>query len=268
MLGGAAVQPVGHLAQRQWVVLHVRVEQQQRHPADVRHVDASDQLVVARHRQAHLRGGSVSLAKKRDRQTVGVQDRIGLLLPALTGELLPEVAVLVEQADADQRYAEVAGRLEVVAGEDAETTGVLRQHRGDAVLRGEVGDRLRRLGTGLLLEPAVAGEVLLEVRVGQLEAAQEALVRGQLLEPGGGHRTQGLDRVTTARDPDLRVDGGEDVLRLGMPRPAQVRGQVAQQTQGLRQDRADGESSDGSHGRTLTHSVGTIQRSRQLIATV
>ena len=32
------------------------------------------------------------------------------------------------------------GRLEVVAGEDAEAAGVLRQHLGDAELRREVGD--------------------------------------------------------------------------------------------------------------------------------
>jgi hypothetical protein len=42
--------------------------------------------------------------------------------------------VPVEQADADQRYAEIAGRLEVVAGEDAEAAGVLRQDRADPEL--------------------------------------------------------------------------------------------------------------------------------------
>ena len=48
VLGGAAVQPVGHLAQRQRVVLDVGVEQQQRHPADLRDEDARDELGVAR----------------------------------------------------------------------------------------------------------------------------------------------------------------------------------------------------------------------------
>jgi hypothetical protein len=53
----------------------------------------------------------------------------------------------VEQADADERHAEVAGRLEVVAGEDAEAAGVLRQRLGDAELGREVGDSPRWAST-------------------------------------------------------------------------------------------------------------------------
>ncbi len=260
VLGGAAVQPVGHLAQRLGVVLDVGVEQEQRHPAHLRHEHPRDQVGLVGHRQAHLRGGSVSLTKERDRQPVGVEHRVGLLLPALAGELLAEVAVLVEQPDADQRDAEVARGLEVVAGQDAEAAGVLRQHRGDAVLGREVGDRLGCVGAGLLLEPALAGEVLLEVGVRQLEAAQEALVGGQLLEAGGRHGAERLHRVATTRGPQLVVDGREDVLGLGVPRPAQVGREVPEQAQRLGQDGTDGESSDGSHGRTLTQTLGTIQR--------
>ncbi len=55
-----------------------------------------------------------------------------LLLPALAGEALAEVAVPVEQADADERDAQVAGGLEVVTGQDAEAAAVLRQGGGDA----------------------------------------------------------------------------------------------------------------------------------------
>lgn len=63
-----------------------------------------------------------------------------LLLPAVPGEGLAEVAVPVEQADTDERDPEVARRLEVVPGEDAEAAGVLRQGGGDAELGREVGD--------------------------------------------------------------------------------------------------------------------------------
>ena len=86
------------------------------------------------------RGRAVRLAQQRQRQPVGVEDRVGLLLPAVAGERLAEVAGLVEQPDADDRHAEVGRGLEVVTGEDAEAAGVLRQHRGDAELGGEVGD--------------------------------------------------------------------------------------------------------------------------------
>ena len=87
----------------------------------------------------------------------GSSDRVGLLLPAVARQRLPEVAGAVEQADADERHAEVAGGLEVVAGQDAEAAGVLRQHRGDAELRARSRrSRVGRVGAGLALVPAVA----------------------------------------------------------------------------------------------------------------
>ena len=54
---------------------------------------------------------------------------------------LAEVAVLVEEADADERHGHVAGGLDVVAGEDAEAAGVDAQALVEAVLGAEVGDR-------------------------------------------------------------------------------------------------------------------------------
>ena len=90
-------------------------------------------------------GRAVGLAQQRQRQAVGVEDGVLLLLPAVERERLTEVAGPVEQADADDRDAEVGRRLQVVAGEDAEAAGVLRQHLGDAELRREVRDRLRRV---------------------------------------------------------------------------------------------------------------------------
>ena len=135
VLGGPAVQPVGDLTKRTRVVLDVGVEQEQRHPPDLGDEDAGGQLVLTRDRDPHLGGTAVRLTQQRDRKAVGVEHRVGLLLPALAGERLAEVAVAVEQADADQRDAEVAGRLEVVTRKDPEPAGVLRQHRGDAVLR-------------------------------------------------------------------------------------------------------------------------------------
>ena len=59
------------------------------------------------------------------------------------GQQLAEVAVAVEEADADDRHAQVAGRLEVVAGEDAEAARVLRQRLAEAELGREVGDGAR-----------------------------------------------------------------------------------------------------------------------------
>lgn len=75
--------------------------------------------------------GAVGLTDQVEREFVGVEDGIVLLLPTLAREGLAEVAVPVEQPDADERDAEVAGGLEVVAGQDAEAAAVLGQGGGD-----------------------------------------------------------------------------------------------------------------------------------------
>ncbi len=249
VLRSTAVQTVGDLALGRLVLLDVRVEHQQRHAADLRYPDLGVQLAAAGQGDRDGRG-SVTVAEQADRQPVRVHQRVPLLLPAFAVQRLAEVAVPVQQADTDQRDTQVAGCLQVVTGQDAQTTGVLRQHVGDAVLRGEVGNRVDR-STGVGLEPPVAGHVTGQVGYSQLEPAQEGLVVRQLVEPGGRNLAEKPDRVTAGAAPQLRVDSLENVLRLGVPGPAQVVHQGAETGQRLGQDRADGESSYRSHRDTV-----------------
>ena len=61
-------------------------------------------------------------------------------LPPGRVEALCEVAAAVEQPDADERDAELGGALEMVAGQDAESSRVDRQRLLDPELHAEVGD--------------------------------------------------------------------------------------------------------------------------------
>ena len=248
VLGATAVEPVGDLALGRGVALGVGVEQEQGHAADLRLPDLGVQGAAAR--QADLDGqrAAVGVAQEADRQVVGIQDRVVLLLPALGVEGLLEVAGAIEQADAQDRHAEVAGRLEVVAREDAETTGVLRQHVRDAVLRAEVGDRRRSLGAERLVPPVLL-QVALEVGVGLAEAPREVIVRGELAQPLGPHLTEQPGRVVADPLPDHRVDAREEVTRGGVPRPTQVGDELAEPGERLGQDGTDGEPADRAHGR-------------------
>ena len=83
---------------------------------------------------------AVPVLHAREREVGEIEVGVILLLPALGVEALAEVALGVQQADADERDAEVGRRLEVVTGEDAETTRVLGERLGDAELGREVGD--------------------------------------------------------------------------------------------------------------------------------
>ena len=263
VLAVAAVEAVGHVDVVLGVALDVGVQHQQRDPPDPHHPDARDQRRPVGQVDRDGGAGAVGLAEQRDRQTVGVKHRVALLLPALAGERLLEVAVPVEQADADDRDAEVAGGLEVVAGEDAEAAGVLRQHRGDAELGREVADRARSVLDPALVPP-VLGEVRREVALDRAEPLAELTVGRELVEARRLDRTEQADRIASGRLPQLGVDRGEDVLGGRVPGPPQVVGQVSQRRQGLGEHGADGESSDGAHPQTLACALGSFQASARV----
>ena len=243
----AAVEPVGDVAGLLVVALDVRVHEEQRHAADLGRPQLGADGPVA-HRDLDA-GLLLAVHEGADRQFVRIEDRVVLLLPARGVEALPEVALRVEQADADDRHAEVGGRLEVVAGEDAETAGVLGQHGGDAELGGEVSDgggSALRLG-GEALEPAVAVHVVVQIALDELEVAQIAAVARERVEPLARDGCQQLQRGVAGGLPQLGVEGLEELLGLRVPRPTQVQRQVVQRLEGLGQDRLDNESSDSSH---------------------
>ena len=156
----------------------------------------------------------------------------------------------VQQPDADDRHAQVASRLEMVTGQDAQSAGVLRQDMGDAELRGEVGDRARRLAVGTLI-PAVLAEIPAQILVRGTDLVQEALIRGECVQPLRRNLPQQPHRVVPHGLPQVRVDGGENFLGGRMPRPTKVVDQLAERRKRLRQHSTNGESSDGSHPRTV-----------------
>ncbi len=138
VLAVAAVERVGDVARPVGVALDLRVEQVERDAADPHAPDAEPH----RHELAVVVGelDDRSHRHELERQAARVVARVALDLPVVLVELLPEVAAAVEEADADERDAELRRRLEVVAGEDAEPAGVDREALVEPELRGEVGD--------------------------------------------------------------------------------------------------------------------------------
>ena len=127
VLAVAAVERVGE---------PVDLEQVERHGAGGRDILAPDRrldrLAGEVDRDGHV------LADEADGLRI---DRLVVLrLAAGLVHALAEVAARVEEADPDERDAELGRRLEVVAGEDAESAGVDRQPLVDAELHAEVRD--------------------------------------------------------------------------------------------------------------------------------
>ena len=134
----------------------------------------------------------------------------------------------------------------MVAGQHAEAAGVLGEGLGDAELGGEVGDRPQRRALAGL-EPAVAVEVALELVAHVAEEAPEPGVVDEGLEPVAGHHAQQAHGIVHGRVPRVGVDPLEQVAGLGVPRPAQVHGQLLQRGELGGQGRPDGEAAEGLH---------------------
>ena len=206
-LAAADVQDVGDRAVRLGVLRQVRVEQQDRDAADLGQPDGDREVPAGqrdRHRQRQRRSGPDPAERQARQVVVGV----GVLLVAVGVDRLAEVALAIEQPDADEREGHVAGRLHVVAGEHAEAARVDAERLVEAVLGAEVGDRARQRGAVLALEPVVRAVGHVPVELGQdvVVLGQE----GRVVEEARPVRSAAEDRDRVAvAGPGRAVDPAE-----------------------------------------------------------
>ena len=172
----SSVQPIGHRDRLGRVGRHVGVEQVQRDPPGV----------DAPHPNRDVDTGEVDVhldTRRLDAECVGIDALVALALPPVAVELLVEVALGVQQPDADEGHAEIGTRLEVIAREHAESPRVLRERLGDAELGREVGDQVERgLAVGAApAEPARSAEFVVETLAPAGDLLDVLLVVGERL---------------------------------------------------------------------------------------
>jgi hypothetical protein len=96
---------------------------------------------------------------RRHRQVVEVRILVNRLLVAVGVDLLLEVSLAIQQADADKRQAQVAGGLAVVAGQDAQTAGVDRQALVKPEFGAKIGDQIVLAEHRRIVVAPVVGQV-------------------------------------------------------------------------------------------------------------
>ena len=230
---------------------HVRVEQQHRargRPAPARPRSTGRDRAA---RRSTSSGRPFVSWTRRERQPAEVVVGVVVLLMAVGVDRLAEVALAVEQADADERQRHVAGRLHVVAGEDAQAAGVDAERLVEPVLGAEVGDRARRAcrrggaGTSGPSRWPCSGRS----RRGR-PGTRPGTSRRRAARPVG-RAADDRDGVAIAV-PRRPVDEAPEVARLGVPRPVEVVGEAPEALESRWErerggrDRRDG---DGVHGR-------------------
>ena len=121
----SAIKPGGQRPIRLGVLRNVRVEKQQHRPPDLDSPDPRVQRAGCR-LDLDQEGLAVGTRDALDGEQVGVGVQVKFLLPAVGVERLAKIALRIEEPDADQRDAEVAGALQVVAGQHAQAARVDR----------------------------------------------------------------------------------------------------------------------------------------------
>ena len=197
----AAVQIVGDVLILLAVDLDVGVQQVQ---LDAAYVGAPDLgvNVAPGIGDSNQDGVALLISLQGERQVVKVIDRVALLLPAIRVQILVKVAFLVEQAHADQWYAQVAGGFQVVAGQNAQSAGIDLQRFGEAKLHRKVGDQ-RIIARFLILArvPRRAAHIVVQTLLRPPQLADKTIVGCQLYQAFLSHSPQHHDRVVQVSPP-------------------------------------------------------------------
>src|SRR5208283_4212008 len=124
------------------VAFHVGIDEKQLTPA---HFDAPD-LCVDRTMAGidlHHDRSAVDSDGRFHGQLVDIGFEVFLALPAVAIEALAEISLAIEKADADEGDPEIGSALDVIAGQNAQSTGI----NGERFMHAEFGGEISH-GTG------------------------------------------------------------------------------------------------------------------------
>ncbi len=244
----ADVQDVGDRPVGFRVLRHIRIEQEDRHPADLGDPDRDEQ-VASGQLDGHRQGQAGRILDAPEREAGQVVIGVVVLLVAVGIDGLAEVTLAIQQADPDRRQGHVAGGLHVVAGEDTQAARVDAERLVEPVLGAEIGDRPGQPVGVLALEPVVGA--VGHVRV---ELVEDVVVLGQELRVVEQPRP--VDGAADDRDraavpgPAARIDPVEQAAGARMPRPVKVVGETPESFESGREEEArrrDRRDADGVH---------------------
>jgi len=114
-----------------------------------------------------------------DRQGGRVIGGVKLSLPTDPVDDLPEIALTIKNADADNRDSKIAGGFQHVARQDAKTAGIKRQRLAKAEFHAEIRHPARHVAAICRSEPAGRLDVGFPRLSQALEFADELTVGGE-----------------------------------------------------------------------------------------
>src|ERR1700730_17397949 len=122
----ASVEFTGNPAMRWDIRRIVRVQQIQLRPANL-HLPGANPELGPREIDCEAQPFPVCLTQRFDRQLAGIVERIESLLLSLRVDFLSKITLLIEQAHTDDGDSEIAGCLELIAGNVSKPARINRQ---------------------------------------------------------------------------------------------------------------------------------------------
>ena len=154
---------------------------------------------------------------------VGLQ--VLFLLPAVLVQALQEVALPVEQADADEGNAQVGCTLDVVSGEHAQAAGINGQRFVQTKLRGKIGNRAGPEHPGIHGAPgAVCPQIFLLAAIDIVDAAMQTEFGGAAFDFSQGHLVEQRDGILIELPPAGGIEIAKQADAVVVPTPAEIAG--------------------------------------------
>ena len=229
----AAVQPGRQLPIGRRVALDIGIHQED---GDAPHLEAPHLGIdgAAGQIDADRELAPVAVERGFRRHLAEVELLVDRLLPAVGVDLLPEIALRIEEAHADEGQPQIAGLLAVISGQDAQAAGIDGQRFVQPELGREVRDRAHAHVRVRGLIPDAHGA---HVRI---EGIHDAGVARQVGAIGCcsrhfvlAHAAQELHRVVVHGIPQVGIDIAIQRLRDRIPAPPQIIGQLRQPLDGV-----------------------------------
>src|SRR5207248_1572357 len=117
----------------------------------------------------------------------------------------------------------------MIAGENAETAGIVRDGFVESKFGGEIRHRFLddRAGTGFSIG-ILAGEIFLESVVNLFQLAQKSFVGGEFLQPGLARELEHANGIVVGPVPKLGIEMAKEAASRGFPCPPDVEADLAQ----------------------------------------
>ena len=221
----AAVQPGRDHAQVRLVIRYVAVEQVKFDAADLGQPDLGRKLPTPE-LYLNLQRIAEGIVDQRDRKLMEVVAGIAFELPAVLGQLLFEIALAVNQADTNQRNAEIRGRFEMVAGQYTQAARIDWQRLMNAEFGRKIRDHFVLAARKTFLVPGATVQINVKRVDDALQLRHVGIVVGHLLQAVLADLPQHGDRVVVDALPQLDVQPAKKLARRVVPRPPEVVGEL------------------------------------------